>query len=292
MIQDKSLASRLFDGFIVTVLVLVAAASLYPFLYVISLSVSEPDAIRSNLVFLYPVGFLLDGYQLVMEGKMILVGFRTSVFIVLAGTTVNMIMTVLTAYPLSKSRFILSNFWMMAITFTMYFGGGLIPTYLLVRELGLVNSYWALILPGAISSFNMIIMRTFFKSIPKELEESAVMDGGGDFIVLTRIVLPLSKASLATISLFYAVAHWNDFFAALIYIKEPIRYPLQLMLRELLFTGNMQEATHRMIEDKKAMYFENVKYATLVLATLPILLVYPFLQRYFIRGVMIGALKG
>jgi putative aldouronate transport system permease protein len=208
-----------------------------------------------------------------------------------------MVMTVLTAYPLSKKNLPLRGFYMTLIIITMFFGGGLIPSFLLVRSLKMYNTVWALVLPGAVSSMNMIIMRTFFEGLPAELEESARLDGAGDFRILARIILPLSTASIATIGMFYAVSHWNSWFSANIYLRESSKFPLQLILREIIMQNQMarelaEQGNIAAMEETGYISVEGLKYATLVISIAPMLMIYPFVQKYFVKGVLIGSLKG
>ena len=203
----------------------------------------------------------------------------------------------LMAYPLSKKKLPLRRFYTTLIVFTMFFSGGLIPTFLVVKGLGLYNTMWALILPGAISTMNLIIMRTFFQSIPMELEESAFLDGANDIVVFYRIILPLSKASIATIAMFYAVGHWNSWFNALVYLKDSEKYPMQLILRDIVIQSQMsrelaEQGSTEAYELINTVSVEGIKYATLFFSIIPMLIIYPFVQKYFVKGVMIGSLKG
>jgi putative aldouronate transport system permease protein len=241
---------------------------------------------------LSPLGFNVDGYISVFKNPNIITGYRNTILYVVVGTSINLFMTSLGAYVLSRKGVMLRDPMMMLIVFTMFFSGGLIPNYLLVKNLGMYNTMWALLIPGAISTYNLIIMRTSFAAIPISLEESARIDGANDFTILFRIVLPLSKAVLSVMVLFYAVAHWNSWFSAMIYLQKRDMFPLQLFLREIL----VNSSTDSMItgsggSDKEAIS-EIIKYCTIVVATVPIIVVYPFLQKYFVKGVMIGAVKG
>jgi len=270
------------------------AVTLYPLLYVAFASVSDPAAfMQFRGVLFKPLGFTVEAYRRVFDNPMILIGYRNTLFYVIAGTSLNLLMTALGAYVLSRRNVPLIRPIMVGIVFTMFFSGGLIPTFLLVgRTLGLMDTPWALIVPVAISTYNLIIMRTGFEAVPYELEEAARMDGANDLDILFRIVLPLSKPVLAVIILFYAVAHWNAFFNAMVYLRTREWYPLQLILREILIVN----ATDSMVTGGSTGDLipigETIKYATIVVATLPILCIYPFLQRYFAKGVMIGAIKG
>jgi putative aldouronate transport system permease protein len=282
-------------GVVNTILMIgLMVVTLYPLLYVAFASVSDPATfMQFRGALLRPLGFTLEAYRRVFDNPMILVGYRNTLFYVIAGTSLNLLMTCLGAYVLSRRNVPLIRPIMMGIVFTMFFSGGLIPTFLLVgRTLGMMDTPWALIVPVAISTYNLIIMRTGFEAVPYELEEAARMDGANDLDILFRIVLPLSKPVLAVMILFYAVAHWNAFFSAMVYLRTREWYPLQLVLREILIVN----ATDSMVTGGSTgdviPIGETIKYATIVVATLPILCVYPFLQRYFVKGVMIGAIKG
>jgi putative aldouronate transport system permease protein len=239
-----------------------------------------------------PLGFDLQAYQRVITNPMVGYGYRNTLFIVIAGTTLNVLMTTLAAYALSRKKLYFKNFVVFLITFTMFFSGGLIPTYLLVRmTLGLKDNLLALILPNAMSAYNMIIMRTSVAAIPDSMEESAKIDGANDFTVLFRIIVPLSLPVIAVMILFYSVAHWNAWFSAMLYIDKRSLFPLQLVLREILIANSTNEMMTNVSMEEKAYVGETIKYSTIMVATLPILCVYPFLQRYFVQGVMIGAIK-
>jgi len=267
--------------------------TLYPLLHVAFASISDPTALmRSRGLLVGPVGFTLDAYARVFDNPMILTGYRNTLFYVFGGTALNLLMTMLAAYALSRRNVMFRRPLTLLIVFTMFFSGGLIPTFLLVgRTLNLMDTPWALILPGAIHTFNMIIMRTAFEGIPYELEEAARIDGANDFTILFRIVLPLSMPVVAVMILFYAVGHWNAFFSAMVYLRTRDLYPLQLILREILISNSTEMMTAGVASGDVMPIGETIKYATIIVATVPILFVYPFLQRYFVKGVMIGAVK-
>lgn len=283
-----------FDIINTILLCLLAAVLLYPMLYVALASVSEPAKIaRFRGIMLAPQGFTLEAYRLVLRNPNILTGYINTIFVVMVGTAVNMVFTAMLAYVLSRRNLMLGGVITGMTVFTMYFQGGLIPTFLLVKSLGMLNSRLSLILPVAINTMNLIILRTSFQSIPEGMLESARIDGASDLKILTKIVLPVSKASLAVITLYYAVFHWNSWFRASIYIqKDRTMLPLQVILREILIAND----TSVMSVDSNPGQMANLdiilKYATIMVATLPILALYPFLQRYFVQGVMIGSLKG
>lgn len=295
MHQHRSLSEKLFEIFNICFLLIIVLLCLYPVLHVLFASFSEPDRLMQHRgLLISPLGFTVKGYEMVFKNKNILLGYQNTLTYVIAGTFVNLLMTSIGAYVVSRKNFLAGNTIMMMITFTMFFSGGLIPSYLLVSKLGWINSRAAVIIPKAIDTMNLIIMRTSFKEIPDSLEESARLDGAGDFTILFRIVLPLSKALLAVMTLFYAVGHWNAWFHALIYLRDRKLWPLQLFLREILVsadTTSMNNMSSVPVGDF-SLYKQLVQYTTIVVSTAPILCLYPFLQKYFVKGVMIGALKG
>ena len=268
---------------------------IYPLWFVIIASVSDPARVLGGQVILWPKDFTLQGYRMVFRDPMIMTGYRNTLFYTVTGTAINLVMTILAAYPLSRKDWVGRGFFMGVLMFTMFFSGGIIPTYLMMNSLGMVNTVWAMILPGAVSVYNTIIMRTFFlNSIPPELQEAAQVDGCSNTRLLLQIVLPLSKQILAVMVLFYGVAHWNAFFNALIYLTESKRYPLQLVLRSILIQNT---ASQDMLGDldtmgSRVMMAETIKYALIIVSTLPMMILYPFLQRFFEKGVMVGAVKG
>jgi putative aldouronate transport system permease protein len=270
----------------------VVVATLYPFLYVLFASVSDPVRMGSHTGFLAsPLGFTLASYRLVLQNPMISGGYLNTLLYMTTGTALNLLLTALGAYVLSRKRLLLRNAIMFFIVITMFFSGGLIPFYLVVRGMGLQDKIWAMILPTAISSYNLIVMRTAFAQVPDSMEESTRLDGANDFRVLFQIYIPLCMAVVAVMVLFYAVAHWNSWFNAMIFMRTRQKYPLQLILREILIASTTEDMTTEAAAMDKEPIGETIKYATIVVATLPILFVYPFLQRYFMKGVMIGALK-
>ena len=245
-------------------------------------------------VILWPARFTLEGYQRILDYESFFTGYRNTVIYTVVGTTVNVLITIPGAYALSRKDLVGRNIFMMGVTFTMIFSGGLIPTYLLVISLNLYNTMWALILPVAVSAWNLIVARTFFQqTIPDELLEAATLDGAGNTQFFLRVVLPLSKSIIAVMVLFYAVNHWNSYFNALIYLKSAEKYPLQLVLRNILFENSLGD----MVEDASTLALQQrlgdlIKYGIIIASSLPLLILYPFLQRFFIQGVMIGAVKG
>ncbi len=290
MVVKPSIGEKVFNVFNILFMALMIFVCLYPFWYCITCSLSKDIVGNTASLMLWPKGFSIDAYKKVLVDPLILSSYKVTIFVVVVGTVLNLIFTTIAAFLLTRRNFAIRNFltWMMLIT--MYFSGGMIPTYLVYTQvLGLRNSLLALILPGLISVYNMIVMRTNFQGIPAGLEESVKVDGGNDMHVLWHIFIPLSKAVMAVMVLFYGVAHWNSWFNALLYITDRDKIPLQLALRALLLED--ANTSTEAATDAMAMA-ENLKFATILVATVPILLVYPFIQKYFVKGVMIGAIKG
>jgi len=288
----STLGEGTFDFFNHLVLAVIAFTCLYPMLFVIFASFSDPARFAMHIGALWhPLGFTLEGYKVVARNPNIASGYMNTLIYVIAGTLINMFMTSLGAYMLSRN-FIARKVMLRLIVFTMYFSGGLIPNFLLVKGLGLYNTRWALLLPNAIGTFNMIILKTAFESIPASLEESARIDGANDFSILFRIIIPVSKASMSAIILFYAVGHWNAWFNASIYLQKRAMFPLQLFLREILIANSTGGNTFSSSTDAVMLVDKIVKYVTVVIATVPILFIYPFCQKYFTKGVMVGSVKG
>ncbi|OAS15125.1 carbohydrate ABC transporter permease [Paenibacillus oryzisoli] len=280
------------DVAIIVFIIAVAITCLVPFLYMIALSLSSNSAITSQKVTLWPVEFTLETYKTILSDVEMIYTLGYSIVLTIVYTLVCMFLTICAAYPLTKKRLKGRSFFLSLLVITMYFSGGLIPSYMLVKNLGMMNSIWSLILPGAMSVFNLIILKTFFSSLPESLEESASIDGCNELGILFRIVLPLSLPSIATLSLFYAVDRWNGFQDALFYITDKNLYPMQLKLYQII-TANQQLDTQQG-EGSVGAYIvpESLKAASVMFATVPILVVYPKLQKYFVDGVMTGAIKG
>lgn len=286
------------DIIVYTTMIVVLVVTLYPVLYVVSSSLSSANANDRGLVTIFPVDFNIDAYKGIFAMPTLTRAFRNSVIITAGGTAINMIFTTSYAYALSRKRLALRGIYTIIAMIPMYFSGGLIPNFILISQnLHLYNSWWALILPGAINTSNMIIMRSFFVSLPAELEESAYLDGANDFVIFWKIMLPLSQAVMMTVGLYYLVGHWNSWFSAMVYLNDQEKMPLQFMLRQIvLLSANMEQAAL----DGEAItgtsiYFTNyvaVKYATLVFSMVPMLMIYPFIQKFFVKGVMIGSIKG
>lgn len=266
---------------------------LYPMLYVLMASLSDSNKLMAHVgILLKPLGFNLKSYAAVLKNRLIFSGYRNTIFILVVGVAVSVFMTSLGAYFLSRRNVMLKGFVLGMITVTMFFSGGMIPLFLTVKNLGLLNSLWSLIIPSAINTFNLIILRTSFSTIPTEMEEAAQIDGTGHVRLLFQIILPISKSIIAVMILYYGVAYWNGWFNAAIYLNEKKLYPLQLVLREILLANDTSAMTQGMGFSDGVSIAETVKYAVIVVSTLPILCIYPFMQKYFDKGVMIGALKG
>ncbi|TBL72394.1 carbohydrate ABC transporter permease [Paenibacillus thalictri] len=267
---------------------------LLPLLNVLSSSFSSPYLVAQGHIWFWPQALTLQSYGKVFENASVWIGYRNTLLYTALGTSINVILTVLAAYPLSRSDLRGGKAILGLLIFTMYFQGGIIPTYLVVKQLGMVNTVWAMVLPGAINTFNLIVMRTYFMStLPKELQESAFIDGCTNVRYLWSIVLPVCKPILAVIALYYSVHHWNDFFQALIYLSDAKRYPLQLVLRDILISSKVDDfATLDNGFTDRLFQAEGIKYAMIVVASLPMLVLYPFLQRYFVKGALVGSVKG
>lgn len=288
--KRRRFSGRGFDAGVYFTVILVAAVCLYPMLYVLFASLSDPVRLMNNRGLLFaPLGLTFDGYKTVLSDSNIYIGYGNTFFYVSVGTALNLVLTVLGAYALSRGEFWGKKFVTFLIVFTMYFSGGLIPNFLLVKSLGILNTRLALIFPTAIGTWNLLIMRTAFRSVPRSLEEAAIIDGADDLHILIHVTLPLSKATLAVIFLFYVVGHWNEWFPALIYLPRARNlYPLQMFLRERLITSNTVQEGGAELD----LSTELIKYCTIIVSTLPILLLYPFLQKYFVKGIMLGSVKG
>lgn len=283
--------SRLTQFFISIAVTLCIVVTLYPFLYVFSMSLSDPKYVIDRSVWLLPKGLTFDAYRLVLENPFVWKAYSNTIWYTSIGTLINVIMTILAAYPLSRRTFVLRYPLMVFIVITMFFSGGLIPTFIVVSDLGLYNTRWAMVLPGAVWAFNIIIARTFFQSIPEELIEAAKIDGANDLTILARVVLPLSKPIIAVLTLFYAVGHWNSYFNAVLYLSSSSLHPLQIYLQKILVALSDQFAGATTAGIVRTAEVEQLKYSSIMVTILPILFIYPFLQKYFVQGVMIGALK-
>jgi putative aldouronate transport system permease protein len=289
----KSLGDRLFDTINIILLSALSLATLYPFVYVLFASLSDPaDVAQYRGILFKPLGFTLEAYQRVLGNPSIGSGYRNTLTYVVLGTAINLFLTSLGAYVLSRKSLLWKKLMMFLIVFTMFFSGGLIPTYLLVsKTLNLTDTIWAVIVPSAINTWNLLVLKTSFEAVPEALEEAARLDGASDWTILFRIIIPLSLPAMAVITLFYAVGHWNAYFNALIYLRDRELYPLQLILREILISSNVEGMTTGAASGDVEQIGQTIKYATIIVATVPVLLLYPFLQRYFVKGVLIGSVK-
>ena len=290
----RSGADQRLEICLIIIMSIIGVIMLYPLLIVVSTSFSSASAVISGKVWLFPVDFSLEGYKAVFRTNDVLIGYRNSLFYMVVGTVINLFMTLITAYPLSRDDLVGQGIIMKLFTFTMIFGCGMIPNYLLMKDLGLLNTVWVMLIPGAISVYNMIITRTFIKSnIPKEMLEAAQIDGCSDIQYFIKMVLPLSGAVIAVITLYYAIGHWNAYFSAFMYLNDKELYPLQIFLKNIL-VSNQVEAD--MIVDEQVQSVEGIaevlKYSLIVVAVVPVMIIYPFVQKHFVKGVMIGAVKG
>jgi putative aldouronate transport system permease protein len=290
----KSLGSKIFDICNAILLILISIVTIYPFIFVLFASVSDPTELMQHRgLLLYPLGFTFEGYTMAFKTNDIINGYGVTAFLVIVGTVCNLVMTLVFAYALSRRGMMWSRFLTIMVIITMYFSGGMIPSFLVVKALGLYDSLWSLILPNLISTFLLIIMRTAIFGLPPDLEESARLDGAGELRILFRIVMPMIVPTLAALGLFYAVGYWNSWSNALIYIKTTDKYPLQMVLRMILIQNNASGQMQGMTDvGQNEAYKRLMKYSVVIISIVPIMLIYPFIQRYFTTGIMIGALKG
>lgn len=280
-----------FDGVNVLLMVLLLVITLYPLYYMGIVSISSGGAVSRGEVLWLPKDINLQAYKYVFDDPAVLRSYGNTILYTALGTLISLVLTTLCAYPLSRKQFYGRAVFSLFVIFTMFFDGGLIPRFMVVHGLGMVDTIWALVIPTAISVFNMILMRTFFEQIPEALHESATVDGAGEYRTLLQIVLPLSMPVMATMFLFYAVGQWNSFFPALIYLNEKELYPLQIILRNIVIQGDMASQTTQMGADMATMS-ATIKYAVVFVAILPVLCIYPFVQKYFVQGAMLGSVKG
>ncbi|NEG70285.1 carbohydrate ABC transporter permease [Bifidobacterium choloepi] len=291
--QQKTTRDRVVDFVIALILLLIVVAIVYPLWFIVIASFSDPAAVATGQVNLVPKGFTLAGYAKILTDGRIWTGYRNTIVYTVIGTLVNLVVTIPAAFAMSRPEFKPRRIIMFLFTFTMFFSGGLIPSYLLMKQLGLLNNMWVFILPGAFGVYNMIIARSFFEqSIPEELRDSARVDGVSYFGFFFRIVLPLSSAIIAVIGLYCFVGHWNDYFTGLIYIRNQDQQPLQNILQMILLANQTEQGSAGMTAAQSQNFADQIKFGIIVVSTLPLLVIYPFLQKYFNKGVMIGALKG
>ena len=291
--RTRSASDWIIDGIIALIIAAIVLAILYPMWFIIVASFSDPNLVSTGKVTVLPKGINFKGYLKILEDTRIWIGYRNTLLYSLLGTAVNLIVTLPAAFALSRKEFKPRRVILFFFTFTMFFGGGLIPSYLLMKQLGLLNSIWVFIIPGAFSVFNMIIACSFFEaSIPEELHDAAQVDGLSYFGYFNKIVLPLSTAIIAVIGLYYFVGHWNDYFTGLIYIRDQNLQPLQNVLQNILLANQTQVGAVGMTAMDSQNFADQIKFGVIIVSTIPLLIIYPFLQKYFNKGVMIGAVKG
>ena len=293
--KDRSRGDRVFQAAVYAIIVLIAVFTLYPLIYSLSASVSEPREILNGHVWLYPVNITTNAYQRVFRSADIQSGYLNTIIYAVAGTALNLLMTIAAAYPLSMKDMKGRTFITIMITFTMFFSGGMIPTYINIKNLGLLNTRWSVILPGLINVTNLLILRNYFiNSVPDELHEAAEIDGSSPMNTLFTIILPLSKSILVVITIYYFVAHWNAYFDAMMYITKRNKWPLQVFLRQILLLSQMGDMAETMGADdaNTALLYASLKYAIIIIAALPLIIVYPLVQKFFEKGIMLGSVKG
>ena len=295
----ESSTDRIFLVFVYLFCLLALLLVLYPLIYVISASISSPTAVNSGEMWLLPKGITFEGYATILKYKAIWLGYGNTIYYTLLGTFINLVCTLPCAYALSRPEFYGKSMFMKFMMVPMFISGGLIPSYLLIKNLGMINTVWAIVLPGAVSIYNIALTRTFFQStIPREMEEAALIDGATDYQLFFRVVLPLSMPIIAVMGLFYGVGHWNSYFSALIYFTDKVKYPLQLILREILVNQDLASTESGLSQAAAELAYSKqqlaqvIKYGVMIVSTLPVIIVYPFLQKYFVKGVLVGSLKG
>ncbi len=299
-IKENSAKDRAFGTIVYIILGIILVTVTYPLIYIFSSSISNQSDVIAGNVWLWPVGFNLEAYKAIVAYPNLWITYGNTVFYTVTGTAISVVLTIMAGFPLSRKDFRARNFYMLIIAFTMWFNGGLIPFYMVVRDLNMLNTRWAIILPMALSAWNIIITRTFFTAtIPDTLVEAARLDGCSDYKFIIRIVLPLSGAIIAVNVLFYGVYQWNAYFHAMLFLTDNDLYPLQILLRRILINNNFDESFNQagadsssVTQESRQTYRQLVKYALIIIASVPVLIVYPFLQKYFIKGVMIGSIKG
>ncbi len=292
---EQTRSDIIFDTINYSMLLMLFLIIVLPLLNVIANSFSSVDAVMSGKVRVFPVDFTTESYRMVLHNKQVWMGYRNSLFITVFGTSLNLFLTLTAAYSLSRKDFFGGSVLMALFAFTMLFNGGIIPNYLLMRDLRILNTWWALILPVGISVFSLIVAKTFFRTtIPEELHEASKLDGCDDFVFFFRIVLPLSGPIIAVLTLWYAVDHWNSYFNALVYIKDEKLFPLQIILRNILLSNTVTDLSSVSIEDLELRLglAQVLKFSLIVVSSLPMIVLYPFIQKYFVKGVMVGSLKG
>lgn len=292
--KRRSKGDFVFDISIVLISLLIILVIAYPLYFVIIASFSEPEAVLGGKISLWPVGFNLKSYTMILQEPKIWTGYRNTIIYTILGTVINLVLTTMGAYSLSRKDMPLRTPLTFVISFTMLFGGGMIPVYMVVKNLNLTNTIWSMVIPNAVNTYNLLVMKNYFQSsIPEEMQEAAAIDGCNHFQTLLKVVWPLSKPIIAVITLFYAVGHWNAFFNAIIYLRDQKLYPLQIILRDILLQNSLEAVGGDMTGMyEKVMQGETMKYALIIVACLPVLIFYPFVQKYFSKGIMVGAIKG
>lgn len=291
MVKTKAIESSwtLFDIILTIILTMVAIVTIYPIVYIVAISFSETAYIVQNKVYLWPKGFNIEAYKQILDSPKIPRAYMNTIIYTVVGTGINLIMTAIAAYPLSRPGFFGRKYFMIAIVLTMFLSGGIIPTYLIVQKLHLIDSMWAIVLPNAIWTVELLILKSFYENMSSSLRESAVIDGASEYRILYSIIIPLSKPALASIGLFYFMGHWNSFFLPMIYLNDTKLYPLQVVLRDMLFFDTTKETG---LVDQAALAPQALKNATIFISMIPVLMMYPFAQKYFAKGIMLGSEKG
>lgn len=296
---EETRGDKVFLFFVYFYLAIALVITMYPLIYIISASISDPVYVNSGQMVLFPKGITFEGYELIFRNKDIWTGYMNTIIYTALGTFINLIVTIPAAYALSRPEFYGKKIFTTFLLITMFISGGMIPSFILINNLGMMDTIWALILPGATSVFNIIIARTFFQTnIPREMEEAAIVDGCNDFTMFLKIILPVSMPIIAVMALFFGVGHWNSWFNAMIYIRDRSMWPLQMFLRELLVQQNMfsmpefMDGDAAILAHRKQQIAQVIQYGVMIVSTLPIIMIYPFLQKYFVKGVMVGSLKG
>ncbi|MFE5317706.1 carbohydrate ABC transporter permease [Paenibacillus sp. NPDC056579] len=290
--EDRSWGNRLFHTINYSLLTLISVITIIPFIYIVMVSFATPEEVVKGGLLLFPSQFTLGAYKYIFSTDTMLRSILISIYVTALGTFINLIMTSFTAYPLARTNLRGRRTLMLMILITMLFSGGLIPTYFVVKAFGLINTYWSLMIPTAISAFNLIVLKNFFQQIPDGLEDSAKIDGCNDLGILFRIILPLSMPAMATFGLFYAVSHWNTFFNAVMYINDAEKFPVQVVLRQIVLLSQDQIGDTTTQQDPTDYLPQTIRMASIVVATIPIVMVYPFLQKHFAKGVLLGSVKG
>ncbi|MDP4097699.1 carbohydrate ABC transporter permease [Paenibacillus sp. P96] len=291
-LADKSVSSRVFTVINYSLLMLSSIITVVPFIYILAVSFATPEEVAQGGLMLFPTKFTLGAYQYIFSTETLVRSILVSIYVTVLGTLINLLLTSFMAYPLARPTLRGRGVVLFMVLFTMLFSGGIIPTYFVVKAFGMIDTYWSLIIPGAISAFNLIVLKNFFQQIPEGLEEAAKIDGCHDLGILFRIVLPLSMPAMATFGLFYAVAHWNSYFNAVMYINDSEKWPVQVVLRQIVLLSQDMIGDSTAQAEPMEYLPQTIRMASIVIATIPIVIVYPFLQKYFAKGVMLGSVKG